>query len=247
MTSLPHDLPDDPVSLKQLLLEALDRQEETAKVYQPHIFDLKEQIKLLRDRLFGRKPKQTVESNIPQQTLFNEPEGEPMPSGRDADEKVVAPTPRYGKRKPLSANPSRIEVFHKLHEQELTCTCDCRKHAIGKEISQQLDIGPMQIQVTKHVRKIYGCQDYEAMLATTGKPAQLMEKRMGSPSALDTLLPTKYVDGLPLHRFESAPSRHGIEPPRQTLARWAIQYSEHFQPLLNLMYDNCWKVRCSLR
>ncbi|MEE4310218.1 IS66 family transposase, partial [Pseudomonas alliivorans] len=53
MISLPDDLPDDPVLLKQLLLEALNRQEESAQAYQTHIVDLKEQIKLLRDRLFG--------------------------------------------------------------------------------------------------------------------------------------------------------------------------------------------------
>lgn len=30
-------------------------------------------------------------------------------------------------------------------------------------------------------------------------------------------------------------SRHGIDIPRQTLARWIIQRGEHLQPLLNLM------------
>lgn len=30
-------------------------------------------------------------------------------------------------------------------------------------------------------------------------------------------------------------ARHSIEIPRQTLARWVIQCSEYFQPLLNLM------------
>ena len=47
------------------------------------------------------------------------------------------------------------------------------------------------------------------------------------------LLTTKYVDGLPLHRFEKVLGRHGIDIPRQTLARWVIQCGEHFQPLLN--------------
>ena len=32
--------------------------------------------------------------------------------------------------------------------------------------------------------------------------------------------------------------RHGIDIPRQTLARWVIQCSEHFQPLLNLMRES---------
>ena len=51
------------------------------------------------------------------------------------------------------------------------------------------------------------------------------------------LLTTKHVDDLPLYRFENVLSRHGIEIPRQTLTRWVIQCTEHFQPLLNLMRD----------
>ena len=60
---------------------------------------------------------------------------------------------------------------------------------------------------------------------------------MASPSVLAMLLTIKYVDGLPLHRFETVLSRHGVDIPRQTLARWIIQCCEHFQPLLNLMRD----------
>ena len=66
MNLMPEDLPDDPALLKQMLLEALSRQQVTAEAYQTHIVDLKEQIKLLRDRLFNRKSEQTVEPNTPQ-------------------------------------------------------------------------------------------------------------------------------------------------------------------------------------
>lgn len=109
---------------------------------------MKEQIKLLSDRLLGRKSEQTGEPNTPQLALFNEPESEPVPSVGDADEEVVSPTARRGKRKPLSADLPRIEVIHELPEHELTCTCGCRKHAIGEETSEQLDIVPMQILVS---------------------------------------------------------------------------------------------------
>jgi transposase len=57
------------------------------------------------------------------------------------------------------------------------------------------------------------------------------------------LLTTKYVDGLPLHRFEKVLGRHGVDIPRQTLARWVIQCGEHFQPLLNLMRDSLLESR----
>ncbi|MEE5167368.1 IS66 family transposase [Pseudomonas alliivorans] len=233
MKLMPEDLPDDPVLLKQMLLDA----QEVKEAYATHIVDLKEQIRLLRDRLFGRKSEQTVKPDTPQLALFNEPESEPMPSVGDADEEVVAPTPRRGKRKPLSADLPRIEVIHELPEHELTCACGCRKHVISEETSEQLDIVPMQIRVIKHIRKVYGCRGCEAAPVTADKPAQLIEKSMASPSVLAMLLTTQYVDGLPLHRFESVLSRHGIDIPRQTLARWVIQCSEHVQPLLNLMRD----------
>jgi transposase len=63
----------------------------------------------------------------------------------------------------------------------------------------------------------------------------LIEKSMVSPRVLAMLLTTKYVDGLPLHRFEKELGRPGINIPRQTSARGVIQCGEHLQPLLNLV------------
>lgn len=56
-------------------------------------------------------------------------------------------------------NKPRIEVIHELPEHELTyvCGCRCRKHAIGEDVSEQLEIVPMQIRVIKHC----GCRDCE--------------------------------------------------------------------------------------
>lgn len=68
MPSLPDNFPDDSVLLKQMLLdiyEARARDQEVKEAYATHIVDLKEQIKLLRDRIFGRKSEQTVEPNTP--------------------------------------------------------------------------------------------------------------------------------------------------------------------------------------
>jgi transposase len=75
----------------------------------------------------------------------------------EADEEIVALTKRRSKRKPLSTDLPRIEVIHELSEHELTCACGCRRHAIGEETSEQLEIMPMQIRVIKHISKAYGC------------------------------------------------------------------------------------------
>ena len=234
MISMPENLPDDPVLLKQLLEQMIsERASDKGK-----IVHLEEEVALLRQRLFGRKSEQTNDSATPQLPLFNEVESLAEPVDESSDEEAVAPTKRRGKRKPLSADLPRIEVIHELPEHQLACACGCRRHAIGEEVSEQLEIVPMQIRVIKHIRKVYGCRNCESAPVTADKPAQLIEKSMASPSVLAMLLTTKYVDGLPLHRFEKVLGRHGIDVPRQTLARWVVQCAEHLQPLLNLMRES---------
>lgn len=89
MISVPDSLPDDPVLLKQMLLEsyaaraceqsaARVREQEVKEAYTTHIDDLKEQIKLWRDRFFGHKSEQILDPNTPQLAMFNEPESDPL-------------------------------------------------------------------------------------------------------------------------------------------------------------------------
>jgi transposase len=238
MIAVPDTLPDDPAALKQLLTQVLlERQSDLSKIVQ-----LQEQVALLRLRLFAPKSERSADPDSPQLAMFNEAEElikEPACAGADEAEaeEVVAPVKRRGKRQPLPTNLPRVEVIHELPEHELTCECGCRKQAIGEETSEQLEIIPMQVRVIKHIRKTYACKACEAAPVTADKPAQLIEKSLASPSVLAMLLTTKYADGIPLYRFEKMLSRHGVDIPRQTLARWVIQSGEQLQPLLNLMRD----------
>ena len=244
---MPEPLPDDPLLLKQLLLslhEEVSAKDKEMRAKDGQIEHLREQNALLIQRLFGRKSEQTVDPDSPQLEFFNEAESltetAPEASAEEVEEEVVAPTKRRGKRKPLPAELPRVEVIHELPEHELTCACGACKQIIGEETSEQLDIIPMQVRVIKHIRKTYACKACKACEAapvTADKPAQLIEKSLASPSVLAMLLSTKYVDGIPLYRFERMLNRHGIDIPRQTLARWVIQCGEHLQPLLNLMRD----------
>uniref|UniRef100_UPI0013CE0E7A IS66 family transposase n=1 Tax=Pseudomonas aeruginosa TaxID=287 RepID=UPI0013CE0E7A len=224
-------LPDDPVLLKQMLLLA-----------QGKVAQLQEQVALLRHKLFSPKSERSPEdADSPQLAMFNEVEElieAPAAEPAEAEaEEVVAPVKRRGKRKPLPANLPRVEVIHELPEHELTCACGACKQVIGEETSEQLEIIPMQVRVIRHIRKTYACKACETAPVTADKPAQLIEKSLASPSVLAMLLTTKYADGIPLYRFERMLSRHGVDIPRQTLARWVIQSGEQLQPLLNLMRD----------
>lgn len=235
MILAPDTLPNDPELLKQMLLEAIDKRQSDQHTIQV----LQEQVALLRQRLFGRQSEQSVDPQSRQLAMFNEAESLATEAPAEADEEAVAPEPvkKRGKRKPLPAELSRVEVIHELPEHELTCDCGCRKQAIGEETSEQLEIIPMQIRVIRHIRKVYACKGCEIAPVTADKPAQLIEKSLASPSVLAMLLTTKYADGLPLHRFEKVLKRHGVEIPRQTLARWVMQCGDHLQPLVNLLRD----------
>lgn len=143
MISMPKDLPDDPVLLKQLLEQMIsERESDKGK-----IVHLEEE----GQRLFRRKSEQSADPLTPQLALFNEAESVAEPAAETTEEEAVG----RGKRKPLPADLPRIEVVHELPEHELTCTCGCRKHTIDEDISEQLEIVPMQILVIKHVRKVY--------------------------------------------------------------------------------------------
>lgn len=232
MVHMPDVLPNDLDALKQLLAQTQSR-----------VALLEEENALLRHRLFGRKSEQSTEGSAAQLPLFNEAENLAEPAADDSDEESAKPVKRRGKRKPLPAQLPRIDVVHALPEHELTCACGCRRHEMGEEVSEQLDIVPMQIRVIRHVRKVYGCRGCETAPVTADKPAQLIEKSLASPSVLAMLLTTKYVDGLPLYRFEKVLSRHGVDVSRQTLARWVIECGEGLQPLVNLMRDRLLESR----
>jgi len=174
---MPKDLPDDPILLKRLLEQMLsERESDKGK-----IIYLEEENALWRQRLFWRESEQTADPVTPQMALFNEAESVAELVDEAVEDEVVASTKRRGKCKALPADLPRIEVIQELPEHELTCVCGCLKHAIGEEISEQLEIVPMQIRVIKHVRKVDGCRDYETAPVTADKPAHLIEKSMASP------------------------------------------------------------------
>lgn len=153
---------------------------------------------------------------------------------------TTAPTRRHGGRQLLPAELPRVEVRHALPAAELICACGGEKRVIGEDVSEQLDIVPMQIRVLRHVRPRYACSCGDSAPVAAALPPQPLPKSNAAPRLLAMLFTTKYVDGTPLHRFEKVLHRHGVQIPRQTLARWVIQGSEVLQPLVNLMRDQLW-------
>lgn len=232
---LPDVLPTDPAALTALLIASVNAKVALAE----HITYLYEQIALARRRMFGPSSEGAGQFH-----LFNEAEilAATIPSA-EAQDVVPLPAPvkaqqlARGKRSPLPAELERIEIIHDVPEALRLCECGTPMVLINRVVSEQLDIVPMQVRVLQHIRLVYGCAASEHTPVTAALPPQPLPKSNASPGLLAMLLTTKYVDGLPLARFEKVLARHDVTVPRQTLARWAIGAGAALQPLHNLMRD----------
>lgn len=242
--TLPSVLPTDVAALTTLLREIHQAHTEVKLKALSNIQRLFEQFILSRHRLFGSSSEQLSA----QSRLFDEAEvlAEPTTDAQD-----IAPLPAEsnhskdnqdkkvarGKRGPLSADLKRVEIVHDVPEAERTCPCGTPMVEIGRDISEQLDIVPMQVRVLRHIRKRYGCPGSIHAPVTAALPPQPLPKSNASPDFLAMLLTVKFVDGLPLTRFGKVLGRSGVPVPDQTLARWVIGASNVVQPLLNLARD----------
>ena len=108
---------------------------------------------------------------------------------------------------------------------------------IGEEVSEKLDLVPMQLKVIRTIRKKYACPGCQEGVKTAALPAQAIPKSIASEGLLAALVTWKYNDHLPLYRIESIFSRHGAELSRGTMASWIVRLGQLVQPLINLLAE----------
>ena len=204
-----------------------------------------EQWRLSRHRRFGPS------SESHQGELFNEAEAlveqasdtpddhddddsDDQDSGKASGEKKK---PKRGGRRALPPELPRIEHVIDVPEEQRLCDCGTPMVRIGEDVSEQLDIVPMQIRVIRTVRARYACPKGDQAPVQVPAPAQILPRSNFSAGFLAMLAVVKYVDGLPLARFEKVLARHGVDVPRQSLARGIIKLAQALQPLHNLARD----------
>jgi transposase len=195
---------------------------------------LEEQVRLLRNEIFGRKSeKRLPPEDDRQQRLFDEVadggQGPEPTTGPEAPERIpVAPHQRRkAGRKPLPAELPRIEVIHDLPESQKQCACGAALSRIGEEVCEKLDIIPAKVQVIRHIRYKYafkGCEGVNSDTPTVQiapAPPQLIPKSMATAGLLAHIVVSKFEDALPFHRQSKQFTRMGIDLPRATLCNWS--------------------------
>ena len=139
------------VSNASILPDNVDELKDIAQRFEVENNILREQVRLLRSQLFGRKTeKYSSGSDNSQALLFNEAE-EFSVVEEEVKEGVEIKAHKRKKpgRKPLPEELPRVDVIHDIREEEKQCACGCVKSCIGKEVSEQLDIIPAKIQVIR--------------------------------------------------------------------------------------------------
>ena len=142
MITNPETLPDDPAALKRMMVELCEQYGQQVSQLNSENSLLHEQIRLLRQLLFGKKSeKLPANSTAVQLPLFDLPEPEYV---EPAKVTVEAHDRKKPGRKPLPPELPRVEIIHDLPEDEKTCACGCALSRIGEEVSEQLDVCPCQ-------------------------------------------------------------------------------------------------------
>lgn len=204
---------------------------------------LREQIRLLRHQLYGRKSERLATPEETGRLLFPELlEQQDTTQETPQEEVEVKPHTRAKTgRKPFSEDLPRQRVEHDIPEEEKVCACGAYMDRIGEEISEQLDIVPAIVQVIQHVRPKYACSSChgeksdEKAVKIAPPPAQILPKCMVTPASLAHIMTGKFTDALPFHRQENILNRYGAELTRASMCNWAMALYERCLPLAELL------------
>ncbi len=203
---------------------------------------LEEEVRFLKNRLFGNKADRWSAEDVRQGRLFNEAESGAQQSQETEEHSPSIPIAAHTRgprgRRPLPANLPREEVVHDIPEEQKVCACGAPLSRIDEETSEKLKIIPPKLIVVRHIRPKYACQGVETeggAVKIAPPPAQLIPKSIATPELLAYLLTSKFVDALPFYRQERMLARIGVDLSRATMCNWAIQVAQRLEPLLELL------------
>lgn len=204
-------LPDDPGTLKAMLLAERARTERLEQI-----------IKELQRHRFGRRAETLPEDQL----LLGLEEVEQTAASTEAENEAVAPAERAShaakrriNRGSLPAHLPRIEMVVDIDNKTCPC-CQGELHRIGEDQSERVDIVPAQFRVLVTRRPKYACRACEDGVVQAPAPARLIEGGLPTEATVAQVLVSKYADHLPLYRQAQIYARQGVRLDRSTLADW---------------------------
>lgn len=200
------------------------------------------QIKELQRHRFGKKSERYIDPEHPQLSLLDDDKdkftaadaaGESIP-----DDVQVASHVRKKKNKAEKEIPVRIEVIP-VPEEQKQCSCGKCKQVIRYETKQLMHYQQEVFEMIEQRREVVACVDgCDNEIMTAPLPLHVLPKVKATEEFLSFLVTSKLEDRQPLYHLEKRLSeRHGIDCPRQTMARWLIDLIAPLQPIYNLLKE----------
>jgi transposase len=190
-------LPDDPILLKQLLMEERTRCEQIKQEAADTVEAMKQkhqaEVEAILRRFYGPKS----ERFDPAQLLLFGIVIDSMPVDENAieaesGEKLVTRRVqhKHGRAKLPEALP-RVPVEHDLKPEEKKCPCcGLERCRIGKEVTEQLEHIPASFKVYQHIRYKYACKPCNQGCAACDGKAHIASL-CWRPTKTATLIPLK--------------------------------------------------------
>jgi transposase len=215
-------LPDDPNTLKAMLIAERTRNERLVQI-----------IRELQRHRFGRRAETLPED----QMLLALEDVEQTEAGEIVQGEENAPAIRAASarkrrinRGSLPVHLPRIETIVDIADKTCPC-CRGQLHQIGEETSEKLDIVPAQFRVLVVRRPKYACRACESVIVQAPAPARLIEGGIPTEATVAQVLVSKYADHLPLYRQSQIYARQGVDLDRSTLADWVGRGAWHLRPV----------------
>jgi len=229
-------LPDDASLPKDAVLSLITK-------YEEEIHDLQEQLRLLRNELFGRRSEKQPGPHPDQRLLFGDKDAHGTDQAPVSDDKILigAHSRKKRGRKPLPEDLPRIDIIHDLSEDQKQCACGAELTRFGQEVSEKLDYIPARLRVERHIRYKYACKNCEGVedqgqtVKIAPLPVQLIPKSHATVGLLAHIGVSKFADGLPLYRQQKMFDRLGIELSRATMSKWLVQAAGQCSGLIDLL------------
>jgi transposase len=222
-------LPDDPNTLKAMLLAERARAERLEQI-----------IKELQRHRFGRRAEKLPEDQL----LFALEDVEQSVASGEAEADGAEPAARHRRtvnrrlnRGSLPAHLPRIEMVVDIEEHACPC-CQGALHRIGEDVSERLDIVPAQLRVLVVRRPKYGCRACQEVVVQASAPARLIEGGLPTDATVAQVLVSKYADHLPLYRQAQIYARQGVNLDRSTLADWVGRAAFTLRPVYDRLFAN---------
>lgn len=241
MTTAALDALSDIDELRQVSLRLIAQRDAEIARKSTRIEHLELLLNTLRRQRYGARSEQF---NAEQHGLWDAALGEDVAATTAAVEQIAPPRERVRaqpKRQPLPDTLPRVEE----RIEPASCTCDAcggALHTIGEEVSEKLDIKPVEFFVRRTIRPKLACRACETIQTPPALPA-IIDRGIPAPGLLAHVLISKYADHLPLTRQSDMLGRSGVELPVSTLCEWVGVTGFALQPLVDALREKLHRAR----